>query len=150
MSKARRGLGESILRSRVQVGSFRPGRDPRGFPRPGSTTSMVSRGDVWLVDLGPPRGHEQSGMRPSLVVSVDAVHDGPSDLLVVVPLTTRDRRLSLHVRIDPPEGGVRARSFAKPEDVRSISGERLKRRWGTVSTTTLAAVESRLRKLLGL
>ena len=28
-----------------------------------------SRGEIWLVDLNPARGHEQAGKRPALVVS---------------------------------------------------------------------------------
>ncbi|WP_416338811.1 type II toxin-antitoxin system PemK/MazF family toxin [Microcystis aeruginosa] len=38
----------------------------------------------------------------------------------------------------------------KCEDVRSISVERLEKRWGTVSSETLALVEDRLRILMGL
>ncbi len=33
------------------------------------------RGEVWLGDLGPTRGHEQSGKRPLLIFSVDAFID---------------------------------------------------------------------------
>ncbi|MGB4437422.1 MAG: type II toxin-antitoxin system PemK/MazF family toxin, partial [Acetomicrobium sp.] len=29
-----------------------------------------SRGEIWLVDLNPVRGHEQAGRRPALVVSI--------------------------------------------------------------------------------
>ena len=71
-------------------------------------------------------------------------------LVVIVPLTTRDKKNSLHVPVDPPEGGVTARSFAKCEDVRSLSKDRLKDRWGRVEPATLAEVEDRLRVLLGL
>jgi mRNA interferase MazF len=110
----------------------------------------VARGDVWLVDLSPTRGREQAGRRPGLVVSVDLFNQGPADLVVVIPLTTKDKGIPLHVAVNPPEGGVRVTSFAKCEDVRSIAKERLSARWGTVAPATLAAVEDRLRILLGL
>nr|WP_084062346.1 type II toxin-antitoxin system PemK/MazF family toxin [Desulfofundulus thermosubterraneus] len=29
------------------------------------------RGEIWLVDLNPVRGHEQAGKRPALVISID-------------------------------------------------------------------------------
>ena len=65
-----------------------------------------SRGEVWLVDLNPTRGHEQAGLRPGLVVSTDAFNHGPAELVVILPLTTRARGIPLHVAVNPPEGEV--------------------------------------------
>ena len=45
---------------------------------------------------------------------------------------------------------MRERSFVKCEDVRSVATERLCGRLGAVSPQTMAAVEDRLRILLGL
>ncbi len=109
-----------------------------------------SRGEIWLVDLNPTRGHEQAGVRPGLVASVDLFNHGPAGLTVVLPLTTRDRGIPLHVGLEPPEGGVRQQSFIKCEDARSVASERLMERWGTVSQDTLLAVGDRLRILLEL
>ena len=109
-----------------------------------------SRGDVWLVDLNPTKGHEQSRVRPGLVISTDVFNHGPAGLVVLLPLTTTDRGVPLPVGIDPPEGGLRERSFVKCEDVRSVAKERLVSCWGTVSSTTLDVVEDRIRILLEL
>lgn len=109
-----------------------------------------ARGEIWTVDLNPVRGHEQAGRRSALVVSVDLFNEGPSGLVVVLPITSTDRRIPFHVPLHPPEGGLRKRSFAKCEDVRSISRERLAERLGEVTQGTMAAVEDRLRILLGL
>lgn len=109
-----------------------------------------SRGEVWLVDLNPTRGHEQAGVRPGLVVSTDSFNQGPARLAVILPITTRSRGILLHVTVEPPEGGLRDRSFIKCEDIRSIAKERLTERWGVVSARTMAAVEDRLRILLQL
>jgi len=54
------------------------------------------------------------------------------------------------VRVDPPEGGVRERSFIRCEDVRSIPTERLVKRWSTVEQHTLDFVSLRLKTLLEL
>ncbi|AEG15176.1 transcriptional modulator of MazE/toxin, MazF [Desulfofundulus kuznetsovii DSM 6115] len=108
------------------------------------------RGEVWLVDLNPVRGHEQAGRRPALVVSVDMFNSGPAELVVVLPITTKDKGIPLHVRIDPPEGGVKETSFVKCEDIRSVSTERLTARLGRVSRDVMALVEDRIRILLGL
>ncbi len=109
-----------------------------------------SRGEVWLVDLAPTRGHEPAGTRPGLVVSVDPFNHGPAGLVVVLPLTSVAKGIPFHVEIHPPEGGVKLKSFIKCEDVRSVANDRLSRRWGKVSGNTLMAVEDRLRILLGL
>ena len=83
-------------------------------------------------------------------MSVDLFNQGPAELVVVLPMTTKAKGIPFHVEVNPPEGGLRERSFIKCEDVRSVSKERLFRRWGSVSAVTLAAVEDRLRILLGL
>ena len=109
-----------------------------------------SRGEIWLVDLDPTRGHEQAGRRPGLVLSVDSFNQGPAGLVVIVPVTTKAKGISLHVEITPPDGGVKQVSFAKCEDVRSVSKQRLSTRLGKIKPHTLAAVEVRVRRLLGL
>jgi mRNA interferase MazF len=111
---------------------------------------MAARGEVWVVDLEPVRGHEQGRSRPALVISKDEFNTGPAGLVIVVPLTTKERaRMPLRVRIDPPEGGLKETSFALCEAVRSISTDRLSgEAWGMVSARTLSAVAFRLRALL--
>jgi mRNA interferase MazF len=114
------------------------------------SNASPTRGDVWMIDLDPTRGHERSGRRPALIVSVDLFNHGPAGLVIVVPVTSRAKGISTHVAIDPPEGGLTLRSFAKCEDVRSVSKQRLGQRLGAVKTATLVAVEDRLRIMLGL
>lgn len=112
--------------------------------------TLPSRGDIWLVDLNPVRGREQAGRRPALVISVDLFNHGPAGLAVVLPLTTKDKRIPFHVPVHPPEGGVKQVSFIKCEDIRSVAKERLSDQWGAVSRTTLSEVDDRLRILLDL
>ena len=109
------------------------------------------RGEVWLAEL--PRqlqGREQAGARPVLVISADEINRGPSALSVVVPFTTRDRGVALHVRVEPPEGGLVEHGVLLPEQVHAASHQRLVKLLGHVSAGTLRSVEDRLRMLLGL
>jgi mRNA interferase MazF len=112
-------------------------------------TSPV-RGEVWDANLDPTLGHEQSGRRPVLVVSVDQFNQGPSGIVVVVPISSKDKHIRSHVAIEPDEGGLKVKSFAMCEAIRSISTERLGRRRGAVSDNTLDQVADRLRLLLDL
>jgi len=109
-----------------------------------------SRGEIWLVDLSPVRGHEPAGRRPALVISVDEFNHGPAGLVLVIPLTTKEKGIPFHVEVQPPQGGLERRSFIKCEDLRSVAKERLLELWGRVTPTTLAEVEDRLRILLEL
>src|SRR5258708_34877662 len=102
------------------------------------------------MDLEPVRGHEQGGRRPRLVLSVDLFNQGPAGMVIALPITRRDRRIPFHVVVSPPEGGLTEWSFIKCEDVRAVSKQRISHRLGAVSAATLAAVEDRLRILLGL
>lgn len=103
-----------------------------------------------MASLDPVVGHEQAGARPVLVVSVDPFNHGPAELVIVIPITSVKKRISSHVRVDPPEGGLKVRSYIKYEDVRSISTQRLGRRLRGVSPATMAEVEDNLRLVLGL
>ena len=109
-----------------------------------------SRGEIWMVDLNPVRGHEQAGLRPCLVVSVDLFNHGPADLLVVLPVTSKDKQIPLHVPIEPQGSGLDLRSYIKCEDIRSISKDRLAQHKGYAPKEVMVLVEDRLRILLQL
>lgn len=103
-----------------------------------------------MAELNPTRGREQRGHRPVLVISEDIFNQGPAELVIIIPLTSTDRKIPSHVPVIPPEGGLKNTSFILCEAVRSISKERLGRRLGSVSLVTLFKVEDRLRILMGL
>lgn len=109
-----------------------------------------SRGEIWRVDLDPVRGHEQGRVRPALVVSNNILNHGASGLVTIVPITTKSRPIRSFLRIDPPEGGLQKPSFIICDQVRTLSMDRLGKRFGTVATTTLSEVERRLKFLLDL
>jgi mRNA interferase MazF len=77
-------------------------------------------------------------------------NQGASGLVVVLPITSKEKDIPFHVEIAPNNGGLEVKSFIKCEDVRSISVERLDKCWGNVSSEILIAVEDRLKILMGL
>ena len=109
----------------------------------------IRRGEVWLVDLGPPgKGREIHGSRPFLVISADEFNNCPADLVMVLPITTTRRAIPSHIEIVPPEGGLKKESFVKCDQVRTISKARLKKRLGNISKKTIVRIEDALRMLL--
>ena len=112
------------------------------------------RGEIWLVDLGTGRGHEQAGQRPALVVSDDAFNAGLSGLIMVVPLTskvTKSKNIPAHIPIASSEGGLRTASVILCDQLRTISRYRLgSKAWGAVMPSTMTRVDQVLRILLRL
>ena len=92
----------------------------------------------------------QAGTRPVLVLSVDQFNQGPAELVIVVPITSRLRPIPSHVRVDPPEGGLSRPSAVLCEAVRSVSKRRLVERRGALKPVTLERVEDCLRILMDL
>lgn len=105
-------------------------------------------GDVWQADLEPSVGHEQGGIRPVVVVSTDALNEGPSRLAIVVAVTRTYRGSPFHVEVMPPNGGLKHRSFVLCEMVRSISTDRMQFRIGAIEQSTMDEITYRLRVLL--
>lgn len=108
------------------------------------------RGEIWEVDLNPTVGREQAGRRPALIVSDNALNSGPRGLVVVIPVTGTARGLPSHVPVTPPEGGLTKPSVIMTEQVRSVSKDRLGRRYGVVTQVTMDQVDRILRIVLGL
>jgi mRNA interferase MazF len=110
--------------------------------------TAVRTGEIWLAALDPVVGHEQGGRRPVVVVSADGLHALPIDMVIVVPLTGKDRHLVTQPSIAGPATGLNRPSFARPEDIRAIDTSRLVRRLGTTSAEDFAAIRKVLRYFL--
>lgn len=108
------------------------------------------RGEIWLVDFGEPVGHEQSGRRPAVVVSANPLNESRAGVTIVVPTTTVCRGLPSHIELDPAGTGLDELSYAKCEDVKSISEQRLIAQLGTAGEATMFQIARTLRLLLDL
>jgi mRNA interferase MazF len=97
-----------------------------------------------------PVGREQAGTRPALVVSTDALNEGPSGVVLVVPLTSTCRQLPSHVEIELGTSEIDHPSHAKCEDVKSISEQRLVDRLGVAGPEPMIEMARVLRYLLEL
>ncbi len=69
---------------------------------------MISRGEIYRVDLRPNKGHEQDGVRPVVVVSVDSLNK--RDFVVVAVPGTKSANIpadfSTHVRVKATDSGL--------------------------------------------
>jgi mRNA interferase MazF len=93
---------------------------------------MLSR-EIWLADLDPSEGFEQSGKRPVLIISGNAMNSR-SGLVIICPLTSKIKNFAGCVMISPDEfNGLSVDSEILTFQIRTISSSRLKKKIGTVS-----------------
>ncbi len=109
------------------------------------------RGEIWVVDLDPVRGHEQAKSRPCLVISHDQFNQSPANLIVIIPITSKHHNISWFVPIAAQDGGLKQQSYIICNHIRTVSLDRFAaKRLGTIGMPTMQAVEARLRVLLDL
>lgn len=106
---------------------------------------------VWLADFGQPTGSEQGGRRPAVIVGSADHCRFPIDVALVIPVTTRDRGLPHHVRISSRESGLDRPSWARTEDIRAISAQRLSQPvpLGRLVDAEISQVRAWIHRMLG-
>lgn len=110
----------------------------------------MKRGEIWLVSLDPIKGREQAGTRPALVISVEPFNNSGLELVVVCPVTSKNKGFPTHVPIKVEESGLDRDSYIKAEDIRSVSTQRLIKAIGQIPADKLVEVEICLKRILGL
>ena len=110
--------------------------------------NLSLRGEVWLVDLGEPRGREQAGTRPALVLQTDLM--GHLNTVVVIPLSTKPNRASLATNIPIPqrEAELERESVAICHQIRALDKTRLRHRIGVLTEERLSEIEAAIAFLL--
>lgn len=111
-------------------------------------TPLPLRGDVVIVDLSHPIGHEAGKSRPAVVVSHDRL--AQVGLITVLPLTRTRQGWPSHVEVEPADSGLRETSYVQTEQIRTISTERVTRVVARLPCVPLNAVDRLLRTNLAL
>ncbi|MBI2810035.1 MAG: type II toxin-antitoxin system PemK/MazF family toxin [Candidatus Melainabacteria bacterium] len=115
---------------------------------------MMQRGDIYFVNLSPTQGREQSGYRPVLVVSTDAINRQPLVVTVVVGASASrvPRSYPTNVRVTAAESGLPQDTVFLCFQLRSLDPSRFidqqtgqPRRVGTLPTNRMLEVEQALK-----
>lgn len=110
---------------------------------------MASIDDLWLVDFGDPFPGEPAAHRPALVLGPPETFGPDFPFVIVTPLTTTRRRLSIHIEVEPTaQTGLDEVSYVQCELLRSINRRRLVHRLGTIGSDVSPQVSSVVRTLL--
>ncbi len=112
--------------------------------------SILEQGDIWFIDMGKNKGHEQNGFRPVLIISNNN-HNAQSKTPIVCPCTTSEKKGKnrYHVPVGnwEKDGAI---TYANGSQVYSVSSERFKKgnKRGTASKKALLRVIKIVRKLI--
>jgi mRNA interferase MazF len=111
----------------------------------------LDRGTILLVELDPTIGHEQRGTRPCIAVSDPAVNaDQRFPLIAVVPVTGTAGEGALYPQLSAGGSGLTKTSYALIDHLRSVDKRRIRRMFGTLTASEMAAVDQGLELFLGL
>ena len=105
-------------------------------------TEVIRRGDVFLVSLNPARGGEIQKTRPCVVVSPDELN-AYLQTFIVAPLTTGGHPYPFRV---PCRFEGRA-GYVVIDQIHTVDRERLVRRLGKLSPSTLRRVLAILQEM---
>jgi mRNA interferase MazF len=111
--------------------------------------SYPRRGEIYLVKL--PGHPSDTKNRPALIVSIDVRNRLAGDV-IVIPLSTTLRPAPTHVELPAGEGGLKAASMAKCEQVTTLDKTFLLRGpfAGTIHPALMAAIETAIQQAVGI
>ena len=115
--------------------------------------TILTRGEIWLIDWSPGRGSEQLGRRPALVIQNDqGNHARAYPNTIVAAISTKGKPFRFHVPIKKSrQNGLKEDSFVKCEQLQTVSKERLiGRAWGKLNRDEMLAVDEAVCISLGL
>ena len=97
--------------------------------------------EIWMTDLNPVQGSEQSGIRPAVIVSGDSMNKY-YNVVIICPLTTKLKPYKSCPVIQPDKlNKLKSVSQVIPFQIRTIAKSRLKKRIGSITEEVLKQIK---------
>jgi mRNA interferase MazF len=109
--------------------------------------ARILRGEIRWADLTPTRGHEQTGLRPVLILSHDIFNER-SGTVIAVAITSQPQRAGFPLTLELKTGNLPRQSWVKVSQIRTLSVERIGRLIGRASQEELAQVIEGLNEIV--
>jgi|TARA_B100001971_G_C18065558_1_gene470270 mRNA interferase MazF len=110
---------------------------------------MIKKGEIWIISFPEKYGSEQSGTRPSIIIS-----DTPTKIAIAIPLTSNTKsliNLPFTTRIrKSPINNLEKDSVALILQIQAIDKKRLIHKIGNLEQELLNQINLELRNLLKL
>ncbi len=110
--------------------------------------AKVLRGDILWADLNPVKGHEQSGLRPVLILSHDVFNER-SGTVIAVALTSREPKAGFPLTFGLNSRKLPKKSWVKISQIRTLSVERLGVKLGRATPEEISQIVEGLEEIIG-
>lgn len=110
----------------------------------GECIILIKRGEIYLANLNPSLGSEQSGIRPVLIIQNDT-GNRYSPTVIVLAITSKEKKnIPTHVKIGAMQG-LEKDSVVLVEQVRTVDKERLIKKLGMLSFEKMQEIKEALK-----
>ena len=110
--------------------------------------ARILRGDIIWADLNPAIGHEQSGLRPVLVLSHE-VFNKHSGTVIAVAITSQPQRAGFPLTLELEAAKLPKKSWIKISQIRTLSVKRLRKKIGTAHPEALNLIVEGINEIIG-
>jgi len=108
----------------------------------------MKQSEIWEMYFNPVKGSEQSGRRPAVIISGNALNDNLGTV-IVCPFTTKIKNYKGNVILTPnKKNGLSVASEILTFHIRLVSKERLSRKIGVIENDELMLIKKTLNDLL--
>lgn len=109
------------------------------------------RGEVWIVELDPTRGHEMQKTRHCLVIQSDVLNKRlPTYIIAPVTSKVRHEWYPIGIILKKNEAGLAKESQVMLNQIKAADITRFKKRIGKLSENTMIQINESLEFVLGL
>jgi mRNA interferase MazF len=109
--------------------------------------ARILRGEIRWADLNPAQGHEQSGQRPVLILSHDVFNER-SGTVITIPVTGQPQKAGFPLTFELKTGNLPKKSWAKINQIRTLTSERIGKLVGRLSDEELVQVIEGLNEII--
>ncbi len=104
--------------------------------------------EIWLTDLNPVKGSEQSGLRPVVIISGDMLNS-LLPIVITCPLTTKVKNMKGNIVLHPNHTNhLESASEILTFHIRSLSKDHLVKKIGTITDQELTQIKQGLDDIL--
>ena len=108
----------------------------------------MKKGEIWYAEIPKSNGHEQSGLRPVIILS-----EIEANTVIIIPFTSNSQSLKYPSTLkinSSKNSGLGSGSTALIFQIRAIDKKRLKNKVGVIESKELKEIDSILKKILKL
>ncbi len=106
----------------------------------------MENGEIWLVEIPAAGGHEQSGMRPAIILS-----EVEAGIVIIIPFTSNIQALRFPhtIEVNPSAAnGLKSKSIALVFQLRAIDKKRIKNKIGKIEGKIMGKINKMIKEML--